>query len=128
MLLVPAVARFAQLRPEVEVAILDGLSGSVLDAVAEGQADAGLTVKPAPRATLAYKPLLSDEFGLVCRPVDALAGDGSLPWSAFEGRPGHPAALLLRVPGHDRAPSCGRAQHAYLHGAIPPPPMWGGLA
>lgn len=87
VLLVPAVARFAQQRPEVEVAILDGLSGSVLDAVAEGRADVGLTVKPAPRATLAYKPLLSDEFGLVCRPDDALAGDAPLSWSAFEGRP-----------------------------------------
>ena len=81
-----AVARFARTHPEVEVAILDGLSGSVLDAVAEGRADAGLTVRPAPRATLTYKPLLSDEFGLVCRPDDELAGNGPLPWSAFQGR------------------------------------------
>ena len=144
VLLVPAVARFAQQRPEVEVAILDGLSGSVLDAVAEGQADAGLTVKPAPRATLAYKPLLSDEFGLVCRPDDALAGDGPLPWSAFEGRPfvamapqssvrqmtdaaflqaglAIPPLYRLRIPGHDRAPGFGRAGHhgpAAAHAAV----------
>ncbi len=87
VLLVPAIARFARTNPDVEVAILDALSGSVLDAVAEGRADAGLTIRPAPRATLTYKPLLSDEFGLVCRPDDALAGDGPLPWSVFPGRP-----------------------------------------
>lgn len=86
-LLVPAIARFARTHPEVEVVILDALSGSVLDAVAEGRADAGLTIRPAPRATLTYRPLLSDDFGLVCRPDDALVGDGPLPWSAFQGRP-----------------------------------------
>lgn len=87
VLLPPAVARYREGHPEVEVAILDGLSGSVLDAVAEGRADIGLTIQPSPRATLAYRPLLSDEFGLVCRPDDELAGDGPLPWSAFKGRP-----------------------------------------
>jgi LysR family transcriptional regulator, carnitine catabolism transcriptional activator len=87
VLLPPAIARFREGRPEVEVAVLDGLAGSVLDAVAEGRADIGLTIRPSPRATLAYRPLLSDEFGLVCRPDDELAGVGPLPWSAFEGRP-----------------------------------------
>jgi DNA-binding transcriptional LysR family regulator len=87
VLLPPAIARYREGRPDVEVAILDGLSGSVLDAVAQGRADIGLTIRPSPQATLAYRPLLSDEFGLVCRPDDALAGDGPLPWSVFEGRP-----------------------------------------
>ena len=87
VLLVPAIARMARTNPDVEVAILDGLSGSVLDAVGEGRADVGLTIRPAPRATLAYKPLFSDEFGLVCPSDDALAGNGPLPWSAFKDRP-----------------------------------------
>jgi LysR family transcriptional regulator, carnitine catabolism transcriptional activator len=87
VLLPRAIARFTSLWPEVEIAILDGLSGSVLDAVAEGKADVGMTIRPAPQATLAYKPLLSDVFGLVCRRDDEAAGEGSLPWSAFKGRP-----------------------------------------
>ncbi|MHB0707197.1 LysR family transcriptional regulator [Roseomonas mucosa] len=88
VLLPPAIAQYRQGRADVEVAVLDGLSGSVLDAVTEGRADIGLTIRPSPRTTLSYRPLVSDEFGLVCRPDDALAGDGSpLPWSAFEGRP-----------------------------------------
>lgn len=87
VLLPPAIARYREGHPEVELAILDGLSGSVLDAVAEGRADVGLTIRPSPRATLAYEPLLSDEFGPVCRPDDELAGDGPLPWSVFQTRP-----------------------------------------
>jgi LysR family carnitine catabolism transcriptional activator len=86
VLLPPAIARFTSLWPEVEIAILDGLSGSVLDAVADGKADVGMTIRPAPQATLAYKPLLSDVFGLVCRRDDEAPGEGSLPWSAFKGR------------------------------------------
>ena len=87
VMLPPAIARYRLDHPDVEVAIMDGLSGSVLDAVAEGRADIGLTIKPSPRATLNYRPLMSDEFGLVCRPDDALAGEGALPWSVFEQRP-----------------------------------------
>jgi DNA-binding transcriptional LysR family regulator len=87
VLLPPAIARYREDHPDVEVAIMDGLSGSVLDAVAEGRADIGLTIKPSPRATLNYRPLMSDEFGLVCRPDDALAGKSPLPWSVFAQRP-----------------------------------------
>lgn len=87
VLLPPAIARYREGHPEVEVAILDGLSGSVLDAVGEGRADVGVTIRPTPRATLAYRPLLSDGFGLVCRPDDELAGVGPLPWSVFQTRP-----------------------------------------
>lgn len=87
VVLPPAIAHYRQQHPSVEVAVLDGLSGSVLDAVVHGQADIGLTIRPSPRATLSYQPLLSDEFGLVCRPDDELAGNGPLPWSVFEGRP-----------------------------------------
>lgn len=106
VLLVPVIARFARTNPDVEVVILDALSGSVLDAVAEGRADAGLTIQPAPRATLTYKPLLSDEFGLVCPPEDALAGEGSLPWDHVPRR-GVATALLSRVGCSVRLP--GRA-------------------
>jgi DNA-binding transcriptional LysR family regulator len=52
VLLPPAIARFREGHPDVELAIMDGLSGSVLDAVDEGRADIGLTIRPNPRATL----------------------------------------------------------------------------
>jgi LysR family transcriptional regulator, carnitine catabolism transcriptional activator len=87
VLLPPAIARYQAGCPEVEIDVLDGLSGSVLEDVAQSRAEIGLTIRPSPRATLAYRPLLSDEFGLVCRPDDELAGEGPLPWSVFESRP-----------------------------------------
>jgi len=87
VLLPPAIARYQATCPEVEVAIRDGLSGSVLDDVAHGRAEIGLTIRPSPRATLSYRPLLSDEFGLVCRPNDELGGEGGVPWSVFRNRP-----------------------------------------
>jgi LysR family transcriptional regulator, carnitine catabolism transcriptional activator len=87
VLLPPAIARYQAGSPEVEFDVLDGLSGSVLEHVSQGRADIGLTIRPSPRATLAYRPLLSDEFGLVCRSDDELAGDGPLPWSVFKNRP-----------------------------------------
>ena len=87
VLLPPAIARYQAGSPEVEFDVLDGLSGSVLEHVSQGRADIGLTIRPSPRATLAYRPLLPDEFGLVCRSDDELAGDGPLPWSVFKNRP-----------------------------------------
>ena len=118
VLLPPAIARYRQEHAEVEVAVLDGLSGSVLDAVTEGRADIGLTIRPSPRTTLSYRPLVSDEFGLVCRPDDALAGDGSpLPWSAFEGRP-----FVAMAPGSSVRQM---TDAAFLQAGLAIPPLYG---
>lgn len=87
MLLPSAIAAFSAERPDVDVLIEDGLSGSVLDAVRDGRAEIGLTVQPSPSAQLDYRPLLSDAFGLVCRDGDPLAARDAQPWSAFAGRP-----------------------------------------
>ena len=86
VLLPPAIVAFRESNPDVEIHISDGLSASVLEAVTNGQADIGLTVQPAPDAKLAYTPLLSDRFVLVCRPDDALVGRTNLPWSVYADR------------------------------------------
>lgn len=83
----PTIARFATVAPDVEIGILDGLSGSVLDAVTEGHADIGLTVQPNPRAALTFQPLVRDPLGLVCHRAHPLAGKNPLPWSAFSDHP-----------------------------------------
>jgi DNA-binding transcriptional LysR family regulator len=87
VLLPGAIARFRALHPAVQFLIQDGLSSSVVDAIAEGRADIGVTVRPLPADKLLYRPLLADQFGLVCRPDDALAQQASVPWSAFASRP-----------------------------------------
>lgn len=87
--LVPSiVARFKDVAPDVGVTILDCLSGSVLDAVAEGRADLGLTVQPSPRVALTFRPLIRDTLGLVCREDHPLADDDTpLSWSIFVDHP-----------------------------------------
>lgn len=87
VLVPPVIARFGTAAPDVEVKILDGLSGSVLDAVAEGRADIGLTIQPNPRAALTFQPLIRDPFGLVCHSDHPLAGETALPWAVFADQP-----------------------------------------
>ncbi|PZP41011.1 MAG: LysR family transcriptional regulator [Azospirillum brasilense] len=118
VLLPPAIARYRQEHAEVEVAVLDGLSGSVLDAVTEGRADIGLTIRPGPQTVLSYRPLVSDEFGLVCRPDEALAGEDSpLPWSVFEGRP-----FVAMAPGSSVRQM---TDAAFLQAGLAIPPLYG---
>lgn len=86
VLLPPAIASFRAAQPEVDVLIRDGLSESVADAVIAGHADFGLTVRPLPVRGLAYRQIMTDRFGLVCREDDPFAADTVLPWSIFQGR------------------------------------------
>jgi LysR family transcriptional regulator, carnitine catabolism transcriptional activator len=88
VLLPNVLRRFRVQFPGVEFLILDGLTGSILDLVVQRQADFGLTVQPPPRDGLSYRPLMSDEFGLVCRADDVLATtEETLGWSIFADRP-----------------------------------------
>lgn len=87
VLLPGAVARFRDTRPDVDFQILDAHSGSVQSAVAEGLAEIGLTAQPSPDHDLVYHSLLSDEFGLVSRRDDVLAGRRAVSWSVFADRP-----------------------------------------
>ena len=53
----------------------------------------------------------------MCRPNDALAGDGPLPWSAFEGRPFVAMAPQSSVRQMTDA--------AFLHAGLAIPPLYG---
>jgi DNA-binding transcriptional LysR family regulator len=87
VLLPGSISRFLAERPEVEFEILDAISGSVLDAVADGRAEIGLTARPMPGRDLVYEPLLSDDFGLVVRRDDPLAERPYCTWQVFAERP-----------------------------------------
>jgi len=88
-LLPHAIARFQAAHPDVDFVIHDALSEGVIEAVAQGGADLGVTVRPPPERRLSYRQLVADRFGLVCRPDDPLAdaGQGAVPWSVFRTRP-----------------------------------------
>ncbi len=72
-LLPRAIARFRAAHPNVDFVIHDALSEGVVEAVAQGRADLGVTVRPPPERRLSYRQLVADRFGLVCRPDDPLA-------------------------------------------------------
>ncbi|MFD1710716.1 LysR family transcriptional regulator [Ottowia sp. GY511] len=85
-LLATAVASFRALHPQVEFTLVEAAADSLLNAVDEGRADFGLSVKPAPDRRLRYHHLLDDPFMLLCRRDDPLAARLSVPWSIFAAR------------------------------------------
>jgi DNA-binding transcriptional LysR family regulator len=87
VLLPGAIARFLADNAAVDFQIMDGLSGTVVDAMVSGKADIGLTVRPTPAANLAYRPLAADAFGLVCRADHPLARSATAPWAVFADEP-----------------------------------------
>jgi DNA-binding transcriptional LysR family regulator len=86
VLLPGAIARFLETRPDVDFQIIDGHSGLVESAVADGLVEIGLTARPTADQHLTYHPLLSDEFGLVCRKDDPLTSTESVSWDVFANR------------------------------------------
>jgi len=87
VLLPPVIARFRASHPDVDVFIDDGLSASVLACVADGRADAGITVRPPPERRLRYRPLLSDRFCLLHRADDPPTAGMPVEWAIFATRP-----------------------------------------
>lgn len=86
ILLPMAISTFHADHPDVEFIIRDGLSSSILEAVTDGRTEIGLTVQPMPTSKLIYEPLISDEFGLVCRADDPLGKKKNHAWSVFKDR------------------------------------------
>ncbi len=61
--LVPnAIASFIQSHPDVTIVIKDGLTQDIIEAVEDGTADIGLTIRPSEKKELSFRPLLSDNF------------------------------------------------------------------
>lgn len=86
-LLPDVIARFIAERPGVRVTIRDVLSGVLLEALEERQIDFAVVSQPGPSDRLNFRPLLKDEYVLVCRRDHALAGQACADWSMFEDYP-----------------------------------------
>lgn len=98
-LLPGAIAAFRARQPQVGFSIIEAPAESLLAAVAEGRADFGISVQPAPDQRLHYRHLLDDPFVLLCRQDDALAKRRALPWSVCATRP-----FLASQPGSSIRP------------------------
>jgi LysR family carnitine catabolism transcriptional activator len=86
-LLPDAIRQFRYSHPKVDILIRDDMSHVITEAVNECTVEIGIGARPSPRERVIYRPLLSDEFALVCRNNDPLLAKAEASWSIFEERP-----------------------------------------
>ncbi len=81
-----AIAAFMCDRKGVSFVIKQSNALPLLDELVEGSIDFAVTARPTMSNQFQFRPILTDDYVLVCRHDDVLAVPGSVPWSAFEGR------------------------------------------
>lgn len=86
-LLPEVIARFLAERPRVHLTVRDDLSGSLLDLLEERQIDFAVASQPDAGDRLDFRPLITDDYVLVCPRDHDLAGEDSADWSVFERHP-----------------------------------------
>jgi DNA-binding transcriptional LysR family regulator len=82
-----AIRQFRCNRPKVDILIHDGMSHAITEAINEGKVEIGVGARPSTSDRVIYRPLLSDDFVLVCRNDDPLVDRRKAAWSIFQGRP-----------------------------------------
>lgn len=87
--LLPGILQtFAAEHPDVDLRIIDALSGSVIEAVESGVADIGFTAgTPSARSRLDFHPIMKDEFVAIGHPDGPLADERGYPWSEIASMP-----------------------------------------
>ncbi|PWW00346.1 DNA-binding transcriptional LysR family regulator [Hoeflea marina] len=94
-LLPPVLRSFTAEHPEIDLRIIDALSGSVLDAVETGRADLGFTAGTlSARSRLAFQPLMEDEFVALGVAGGPLAEDRAYGWAELIDMP-----FIVMAPG-----------------------------
>ena len=79
---------FAEAYPGVDLRIIDGLSGSVIEAVESGEADLGFTAGTvSTRSRLQFQPLMDDEFVAIGLPDGPLKDDRAYGWTELLDMP-----------------------------------------
>lgn len=79
---------FTEQHPEIDLKIMDDLSGNVLDAVDAGLADLGFTAgTPMLRPSLSFDPLFDDEFVAIGAPDGPLQVDRTYGWAELASMP-----------------------------------------
>jgi LysR family transcriptional regulator, carnitine catabolism transcriptional activator len=87
-LLPPILRNFTAAHPDIDLRIIDALSGSVLDAVETGVADIGFTAGTvSARSRLSFQPLMEDEFIALGMPDGPLAEDRVYAWAELVAMP-----------------------------------------
>jgi LysR family carnitine catabolism transcriptional activator len=82
-----AIAAFAKTNPAVEFSIRAINTEPLLDMVASGEADFGISQQPPPDDRFHYEHLVIDEFVLLCATGHALTASQRCKWSDFKNYP-----------------------------------------
>ena len=86
-LLLKTMARFEQSHPKVAISLMTASNEFVVEMVADGRADFGLSVASRSFAHVDFAPFARDDFVLICSRNDALAKKHQVDWSALATRP-----------------------------------------
>ncbi|MCY1411807.1 HTH-type transcriptional regulator CynR [compost metagenome] len=79
------LARFVAQHPKVQISIQDGNADSVQQLLAQGQVDFAISSLWIPDENIDFRPVLSDQVGVVCRRDHPLAAStGALHWSSLQ--------------------------------------------
>ncbi|WP_166363345.1 LysR family transcriptional regulator [Pseudomonas akapageensis] len=82
------LARFVGDHPKVQISIQDGNADSVQQLLAQGQVDFAISSLWMPDENIEFRPVLSDQVGVVCRRDHPLAATGgALHWSSLQSWP-----------------------------------------
>lgn len=82
-----AIAAFRDTHPTVTFSLTEAAAQPLLEKIADGSVDFGISVQPPVDGRFRYTHLLDDAFVLICRRDDPLAGQSVAHWSVFTERP-----------------------------------------
>lgn len=86
-LLPRVIARFREMRPQVEIVVRENLSDGLLKSLQERMIDFAITTPPIGIDGIEFTPLIEDECVLVCRAEDLDDFPDPAPWAIFGNRP-----------------------------------------
>lgn len=79
------IAEFHRLHPRMRVRLIDESSSNLLLAVADGEADLGLTYIGTQEPDIEFEPLVNDPFVVACTPEHPLARKRHVTWAQLAG-------------------------------------------
>jgi DNA-binding transcriptional LysR family regulator len=87
VLLPRMISAFHDQQPDIAIRILDGLAGTVVDHLHEGEADLAITIPNRLPPNLPHRPLVLDRFYATLPPHHHLTTRQTLTWSALADEP-----------------------------------------
>ncbi|HTI70627.1 MAG TPA: LysR substrate-binding domain-containing protein [Candidatus Limnocylindria bacterium] len=125
-LLPPAVARFRQSHPDVELRLMEGTSEAIAEDVESGRADLGFVQLPLRRTNLDQKVLFQEPYRLLCPRRSRLARHGPVrlaalaeePFVLYQGHVRDAALAACRAVGFEPRIACETRELTTVHALV----------